>query len=115
MAQHWRHFWGPQKTGKFNFQWDAIRHDSFVVITASEGEPRQEGVFVDPSSPRRFVGSAHFQVSSVAPHDGGVTFWVIIGDPKATFSPAFFNWWVDPLNLWTDITVFEPGEPSGQN
>jgi|GEM_PF-1901750 hypothetical protein len=114
MAQHFRHFWGPQKTARFNFQWDAIRHDSFVVITASEGSPRQEGLFFDPSAPERFVGSAHFQVSSVAPHDGGVTFWVIIGDAKALLS-GFFNWWVDPLNLWTDITVFDPGEPSGQN
>src|SRR5258708_155662 len=91
MAQHFRHFWGPQKTARFNFQWDAIRHDSFVVITASEGSPRQEGLFFDPSAPERFVGSAHFQVSSVAPHDGGVTFWVIIGDAKALLS-GFFNW-----------------------
>jgi hypothetical protein len=28
---------------------------------------------------------------------------------------AFFNWWQDPLPLWTDITVFDPADPSGQN
>ncbi len=110
MPSHVRHFWGRQKTAQFNYNWGAIRHDSFVVITASEGNP-PDGKIFDPTRPVRFVGSAHFQVSSVAPHDGGVTFWVIIGDAKAITSGNFFNWWIDPLNLWTDITVFDPGDP----
>lgn len=107
-ARHWRHFWGRKKTGIFNFQWDIINVRSNVVITASEGQPDALG------NPNRFVGAAHFQVSSVAPHSGGVTFWVIIGDARAVHD-GFFNWWIDPLPLWTEITVFDPSDPSGQN
>ena len=114
MPSHFRHFWGPQKTGRFTFGWDAIRHDSYVVVTASEGLPPLENVLSDPGDPQRFVGSAHFQVSSVAPFDGGVSFWVIIGDAQAVLT-GYFNWWIDPLNLWTDITVFNPGDPAGNN
>jgi hypothetical protein len=47
-----------------------------LVITASEGSPDGSG------NPSRGVGAAHFQASSVAPHAGGVTFWVNIGDAK---------------------------------
>jgi hypothetical protein len=106
--QHYRHFYGPQKTAPFNFQWDIINRRSFVVITASEGSPDGSG------NPNRIIGNAHFQVSSVAPHDGGVTFWVIIGDAKVLHD-GFFNWWIDPLPTWVDITVFDPSDPSGQN
>ena len=108
-ARHWRHFWGRQKTNIFNFQWDIINRRSVVVITAAEGQPDGSG------NPNRGVGSAHFQVSSVAPHDGGVTFWVIIGDARALGGSNFFNWWIDPLPLWTEITVFDPSDPTGQN
>lgn len=78
------------------------------MVTASEGP----GYDVAPA-PQRFLGHAYFQVSSVAPHDGGVTFWVIIGD---IWDGGPWNHWPPgPLNLWTDITVFDPSDPSGQN
>jgi hypothetical protein len=109
MAQSFRHFWGPQVSGRFNFNWDIIKHDSIVVITASEGP----GYDVQPA-PQKFVGDAVCAVASVAPHDGGVTFAVLIvfdpgrpGDRVAAF--------VHPINLWTDITVFDPSEFEGQN
>jgi hypothetical protein len=108
MPQHYRHYYGLQKTTQINFQWDIINPRSFVVITASEGTPDGAG------NPNRIVGAAHFQVSSVAPHAGGVTFWVIIGDPKVLHD-GFFNWWKDPLGLQVDITVFDASDPSGQN
>jgi hypothetical protein len=107
MPRHWRHFWGPQKTNRFIANWSIIKQRSFVVITASEGSPDGEG------NPNRFVGDAHFQVDSIAPFDGGVTFWVIIGETLPIH--ATFNWWRDPLPLWTDITVFDPEDPSDQN
>ncbi|HUK22963.1 MAG TPA: hypothetical protein VLV49_00185 [Terriglobales bacterium] len=110
MPVHTRYFWGKQKTAQFNFNWGAIRHDSYVVITASEGDP-PSGEIYDPNKPHRFVGDAHFQVSSIAPRDGAVTFWVIIGDAKALGDHNFFNWWAAPLNVWTDITVFDASDP----
>ena len=108
-AQHYRHFYGLQKTRPINFQWDIINERSFVVITAAEGSPDGAG------NPNRFVGSAHFSVGSVAPHQGGVTFWLVIGDARALDAPNFFNWWRDPLPCQVDITVFDPSDPSGQN
>ncbi len=115
MAQHYRHYWGPCQTGRFNFQWDIIQHDSFVVVTASEGP----GYDVGPA-PQRFVGNAHFTVSSIAPHDGGVTFWVVIGEMGGLltdYTDHFMgDWWpAGPLNLWTDITVFDASDNWGQN
>ena len=114
MPNHYRHFWGPQQSNVFNFQWDIIKHDSFVVITASEGP----GYDVGPA-PQRFVGKAFFEVHSVSPHDGGVTFWVVMnefnviqfGDGAAVVVVP----WTSPLNLWTDITVFDASDNWGQN
>ena len=107
-AVHHRHFWGRPKTNIFTFSWSAINRRSFVVINASEGSPDGAG------NPSRFCGNAHVLVSSVAPFDGGVTFWVVIGDAR-TLHDGFFNWWIDPLPIWTDITVFDPTDPSGQS
>jgi hypothetical protein len=110
MAQHYRHFWGPQVSQKFNFQWDIIRHDSFVVITACEGP----GYDVGPA-PQRIVGEAFFQVASVCPHDGGVTFWVLMGSHTGGSYGVGFTTWRETLNLWTDITVFDASDNWGQN
>jgi hypothetical protein len=115
MAQSYRHFWGPQFSRQFGFNWDIIRHDSVVVITASEGP----GYDVPPS-PQRFDGNAVFLVGGIAPGDGGVTFWVLMVDPASQQgtpdSPVFcMAPWNGTLNLWTDITVFAPEEFVGQN
>ena len=37
MPQHYRHYWGNTIANRFNFEWDAIQHYSYVVITAAEG------------------------------------------------------------------------------
>jgi hypothetical protein len=113
MTQHYRHYWGPQFSNRFNFQWNIIRHTSFVAITASEGG----GYEVSPA-PQRFVGSALFQVCSIAPHEGGVTFSVMIVDPTAIVSGEGYRavaLWPSALRLWTDITVFDASDPWGQN
>ena len=34
---HWRHLWTGANSGYYTFWWPAIRHDSFVVVTAAEG------------------------------------------------------------------------------
>ncbi|WP_030062126.1 hypothetical protein [Streptomyces novaecaesareae] len=75
--------WTPAN-GTFNLQipWNVIGTDSTVVITASE---------IDANG-HRFVGSAAFQVSSIAPGDGVVTFKINIG-------------WGSPLAMRTDILV----------
>ena len=97
-----RFCWGPRRTVRCNFHWSDIRHDSVVVVTASEG---QEGVDADDhviaytsNSPQRFVGSARFTVDNIAPYDGGVVFRVTID-------------WPSPLTLWTDIILFDELSP----
>ena len=81
MPQTARQFW-QNLHGKatLNFNWDAIDHDSVVLISASE-------YYLDdlvPDSPdhRRFVGDARVTVCNVSPHgppfdpNHGVTFVV---------------------------------------
>ncbi len=105
MPMHYRHYWGQNTSGIYNLQWDAISGDSFVIITASEGS----GAW---GSPNRFVGDATFAVHNIAPHFGGVTFRVEIGhyvffsSGNGPGGSIAFVPWPDPLNLWTDFTVF---------
>jgi hypothetical protein len=97
-AVHWRHLWtGFARAAPSTFWWGAIRHDSYVVITAAEA--RTSSVVPD-----RFIGEAvDMRVTNIAPQDGVVSFQV---------------WWDGAfpyLNIWTDITVFDPGDPHGTN
>ncbi|MFE6054882.1 hypothetical protein ACFQ6N_29360 [Kitasatospora sp. NPDC056446] len=81
----WRGWWTwTPGNGTFNLQipWDVIGTDSTVIVTASE---------IDGNG-HRFVGSAPFQVSSIAPANGVVTFKIAIG-------------WNSPLPMRTDVTV----------
>ncbi|MFB7911503.1 hypothetical protein [Kitasatospora sp. NPDC056076] len=75
--------WTPSH-GTFNLQlsWNVIGIDSTVVITASE---------ID-SNGNRFVGAAAFQVSSIAPGNGIVTFKIDIA-------------WGSSLPMRTDVVV----------
>lgn len=92
----YRFCYGPQSTNTFNFQWDIINNQSFVLITASEGSEHAEEcqMLYDTGSPHRFVGGARFTVDNIAPHNGGVTFHVTIDWPRL-------------LTLWVDIIVFD--------
>jgi hypothetical protein len=95
-ALHWRHLWKAVNPGLFTFSWPDVRHDSFVVVTAAEAR-------VGRQVPDRFIGDAWMEVLSVAPFDGGVQFMVL--------------WQVgySDLDIWTDITIFDPQDPSGTN
>ncbi|MEE1738790.1 hypothetical protein [Streptomyces sp. BE147] len=82
----WRAWWTwTPGNGTFNLQlpWNVIGINSTVVITASE---------IDGNG-NRFVGGAPFQVSSIAPSNGLVTFKINIG-------------WSSPLPMRTDVLVF---------
>ncbi|MEV8291282.1 hypothetical protein AB0P45_06660 [Streptomyces niveus] len=82
----WRAWWTwTPGNGTFNLQlpWNVIGVDSTVVVTASE---------IDGNG-RRIVGAAPFQVSSIAPSGGLVTFKINIG-------------WSSPLPMRTDVVVF---------
>ncbi|WP_405795915.1 hypothetical protein [Streptomyces sp. NBC_01506] len=82
----WRAWWTwSPGNGTFNLQlpWNVIGVDSTVVITASE---------IDGNG-RRFVGAAPFQVSSIAPSSGLVTFKINIG-------------WNTAIPMRTDVLVF---------
>jgi hypothetical protein len=51
-----------------NFNWDIIRHDSFVIATVAESRD-------SPNPPERFIGDAvQMFVTNIAPRDGGVNF-----------------------------------------
>ena len=96
--EHWRHLWiRAPRLARYTFSWDIIRRNSFVVVTAAEGR-------ISAQSPERFMGAAKpIIVGNIAAQDGFVEFtlhWV--GD---------FPY----LDIWTDITVFDPNDPSGQN
>ncbi len=94
MPQHARFFWGKHiGRTKFNLAWRVINHQSVVLISASEGQQP-----ITTAAPERFVESATFVVGNIAPQDGNVSFVVLID-------------WFEPLNLWTDITVFDRGDP----
>ncbi|MBT2409156.1 hypothetical protein J7I94_01040 [Streptomyces sp. ISL-12] len=82
----WRAWWTwSPGNGTHNLQlpWNVIGTDSTVVVTASE---------IDGNG-NRFVGAAPFQVSSIAPGNGVVTFKISIG-------------WDSPLAMRTDVLVF---------
>jgi hypothetical protein len=103
-TQTWRHLWRNAPNGaNFNFNWPIINRHSVVVITAAEarllGRPNFKG-------PDRFIGAAgRMHVTNIAPHDnaGGVEF-------KIHWDGNFPH-----LNVWTDITVFDPKDFVGQN
>lgn len=92
-----RQYW-PGKRGRvrLNFNWNAINHDSVVLVEASEYALN----LGDPAHSARFVGSANVTVSNVAPHgppfdpNHGVTFVVNVD-------------WPSPLGIVTDITVLD--------
>jgi hypothetical protein len=93
-VQHWRILWrGAPCFQVYTAFWRDIHHDSVVVITAVEALPSN-------LVPDRFIGAAmQILVGSIAPFDGGVT-----------FSMDWENNSVFPqLDIWTDITLFEPG------
>ncbi|MFJ9694778.1 hypothetical protein [Kitasatospora sp. NPDC101183] len=82
----WRAWWTwTPSHGVFNLQlpWNVIGIDSTVVITASE---------IDGNG-HRFVGAAPFQVSSIAPANGIVTFKINID-------------WGSSIPMRTDVLVF---------
>jgi hypothetical protein len=92
-----RQYWlGLQGRYVLNFNWDAIDHDSVVLVSASEYRPDGE----DPAHSPRFVGDATIQVRNVSPHgppfdpNHGVTFVVTVD-------------WDSPLDIVTDITVLD--------
>lgn len=94
-TQHYRHLWSQVYGGDFTFWWGAIQHDSYVVITVSQAT-------TGPQVPARFIGAAKMAVKSIAPQDNYVWFNVDTN-------------WANPLDIWTDITVFDPTDPSGSN
>ncbi len=97
MAQPCRQYWwNLQGRSRLNFNWDAIDHDSVVLISASEYRP-DDG---DPSHSPRFVGDATIRVRNVSPH----------GPPFDTHHGVTFVVTVDrdePLHVVTDITVLD--------
>jgi hypothetical protein len=97
MPQTCRQYWlNMRGRCTLNFNWDAINHDSVVLVSASEWQPNQP----DPPHSPRFVGDANIRVDNISPHgppfdrNHGVSFVVTVD-------------WDQPLHLVTDITVLD--------
>jgi hypothetical protein len=90
----YRVYWtGKKGHSVLNFDAPDIGPHSVVHISAAEAGARHDdasGVWYD-----RFVGAANVWASNVAPRPGGVTFVLNVE-------------WHQPLNVITDITVFDP-------
>ena len=99
IIQHYRFLWRRAGRGfSFNVNWPIIRRDSYVVVTASEAR-------ISAVVPDRFIGRAiPILAANVTPQDGRL---------------SFVAWWEHDygdfpyLNIWTDISVFDPADPSG--
>ena len=98
-AQHVRHLWiRAAHRGIYRINWEIVRHDSFLVITAAEAR-------LGRLMPDRFIGDARpIMVGSIAPQDGFVEFSMFW--PQG---PGFGSF--PYLNIWTDTTVFDPSDP----
>jgi hypothetical protein len=95
MPQTIRQFW-TNKMGRnvLNFNWDAINHDSVVLISASEYN------LDNTPNHHRFVGDADVTVLNISPH--GPPF-----DPNHGVQFVLQVDWESPLNIVTDITVLD--------
>ncbi len=95
MPQTIRQFWiGKMGRNVLNFNWDAIHHDSVVLISASEYN------LDNTPNHHRFVGAATITVANISPH--GPPF-----DPNNGVSFVVQVDWETPLNIVTDITVLD--------
>jgi hypothetical protein len=97
MSQTIRHHWtGLKGRRALNFNWDAIDHDSVVLVTASEYALNAAA----PETSQRFVGAASITVANVTPHgppydpNHGVTFVVDVA-------------WGAPLDVVTDVVLLD--------
>ncbi len=96
--QHWRHLWlNVPPARRLHLLVANHSERSYIVITAAEAD-------LTAQSPGRFIGEARPIVAgSIAPQAGYVWFTL---------------WWYGDfpyLSIWTDITVFDPSDPSGTN
>ena len=103
--EHWRYLWKSTRKyeppfpfgllQRYEFYWDIIRNDCFVLITAAEAG-------IGHQVPTRSMGLARpIVVGNIAAHDGYVEFCL--------------SWegHYSPFSIWTDITVFDRNDPSG--
>jgi len=91
--QYW---WNLQGHCQLNFNWDAIDHDSVVIVNVSEYAV--DGP--DPAHGPRFLGAAPITVENVSPH--GPPF-----DPNHGVTMMINVEWGAPLHVVTDITVLD--------
>lgn len=69
------HLWGNHSgTVKINLNWDVIRYNSCVFVSASETS--SQDVSVGGEVGQRILGAARVTVHNVSPRDGAVSVWV---------------------------------------
>ena len=109
MPQHGRVLW--RHLGDHSIctvHWSIINVKSYVVVTVAEADVPSGPLVTMPVS--RVIGAArHMVAANISPFPGGVRFgvhWAGLGPHDIGAFPH--------LNIWTDITVFGPKEPSVQ-
>ena len=74
---------------KLNLDWDVIRYNSRVLVSACETKPQDTSVGGRVGEP--VLGAARVTVHNVAAHDGGVTVWVEIAwDSPLPLAVSYF-------------------------
>ena len=101
MAQSIRILYRAQQgTIRHNFNWDPIKLDSAVIVTAAEFTPQFGGSFGGPKTlGRPNLGAANVYVTNIGPHGpepdaGGVEFLLHVD-------------WDSPLDVIVTITVLD--------
>lgn len=87
------YLWGRQGRRVENFRAPQITRHSVVHISVSEATAIPPQSFTPIFD--RFVGAANITVHNISPSDGRVDFVVTVE-------------WGAPLNIVTDITIFDP-------
>src|SRR2546430_17416335 len=109
MPQHGRVLWRHLGAHSIcTVHWSIINVKSYVVVTVAEAHVPTEPGFTMPVS--RVIGAArHMVAANISPFPGGVRFgvhWAGLGPGDIGAFPF--------LNIWTDITVFDPKDRSVQ-
>jgi hypothetical protein len=89
--------WVPNRKGRADLHFTApdIRANSVIHISASEATGLFDPPLLFGQNFSTIFGAASITVQNISVREGAVDFYVVVD-------------WPDPLNIVTDITIFDP-------